>query len=93
MNCTLQFPESSVKLDCCGQGNKQKVLIDILTRHGKMNMNELATTLGVSVKRLHYICNGYGFLVGDKADYLAQLFLMFLGRNFFQKSTLISNFI
>jgi hypothetical protein len=43
--------------------------------------------------RLHDICDGYGFLVGEQADSLAQLFLIFLGKNFFRKCTLIRNFV
>ena len=93
MSCILEFPESSIRIDFCNQKNKQKILIDILTKHGDMDINELASALGVSVKRLYYISDGYGFLVGEKADNLSQLFLMFLGKNFFRKSRLIRDYI
>ena len=93
MSCTLEFPESSVKINFCSKGNKQKILIDVLTKHSDMDFNRLASVLGVSVKKLHDICDGYGFLVGEQADSLAQLFLMFLGKHFFRKCTLIRNFV
>ena len=92
MSCALEFPESSVKIDFCSKGNKQRILIDVLTKHGGMDMRELASVLDVSVKRLHDICEGSGFLTGKQADSLAQLFLIFLGKNFFRKCTLIRTF-
>ncbi len=42
-----------------------------------MDINKLASVLEVPVKRLQDICDGCGFLVGEQADSLAQLFLMF----------------
>ncbi len=93
MSCILEFPESSVKIDFCSKGNKQKILIDVLTKYGDMNIYRLASVLEVSVKRLHDICDGHRFLVGKQADSLAQLFLMFLGKHFFRKCTLIRNFV
>ena len=93
MSCVLEFPESAVKIDFCSKGNKQKILIDVLTKYGDMDIHRLASVLEVPAKRLHDICDGYGFLVGEKADSLAQLFLMFLGKNFFRKCTLIRSFI
>jgi hypothetical protein len=93
MGCSLEFTESLVKIDFCSKGNKQKILIDVLTKHSEMDINELASVLNVSVKRLQDICEGYGFLVGEQADSLAQLFLIFLGKNFFRKCTLIRSFV
>ena len=93
MSCVLEFPESSVKIDFCSKGNKQKILIDVLAKYSEMDINQLASVLDVPVKRLHEICNGNGFLVGEQADSLAQLFLMFLGKHFFRKCTLIRNFL
>jgi hypothetical protein len=93
MNCTLEFPESFVKIDFCSKGNKQKILIDVLTKYSEMDIDKLALVLGVSVKKLHGICDGDSFLVGEQADSLAQLFLMFLGKHFFHKCTLIRNFV
>lgn len=93
MSCILEFPESSVKIDFCSKGNKQKILIDVLTKYGDMDINRLASVLDVPAKRLRNICGGYGFLVGEQADSLAQLFLMFFGKHFFRKCTLIRSFI
>lgn len=93
MSCILEFPESSVKIDFVSPGNKQKILIDVLTKYDDIDHHRLAAVLDVPVKRLHDICQGYDFLVGDRADTLAQLFLIFLGKNFFHKCTLIRNFI
>lgn len=93
MSCTLEFPESSVKIDFCAKGAKQKILIDVLTKHGEMNISNLASTINVSEKKLHDISEGYGFLIGEQADTLAQLFLMFLGKHFLRKCTLIRNFV
>lgn len=93
MSCVLEFPESSIKIDFCSKGNKQKILIDVLTKYSDMDINKLASVLEVPAKRLHNICNGNGFLIGEQADSLAQLFLMFLGKHFFRKYTLIRNFI
>jgi hypothetical protein len=93
MSCALEFPRSSVKIDFYCKGNKQKILIDVLTKYGEMDINGLASVLEISVKRLKNICEGDGFLVGEQADSLAQLFLMFLGKHFFRKCTLIRSFV
>jgi hypothetical protein len=92
MSCVLEFPESSVKIDFCSQGNKQKILIDVLTKYGEMDINSLASVLEVSTEMLNDISEGDSFLVGKKADCLAQLFLIFFGKQFFRKCTLIRNF-
>lgn len=89
----LEFPESSVRIDFCSKGNKQKILIDVLTKYGEMDLNQLASILAVSVPRLKDVYEGESFLVGEQADSLAQLFLMFLGKHFFRKCRLIRNFI
>ena len=93
MSCALEFPESSVKIEFCSEGNTQKILIDVLTKYGDMDINRLASVLDVPVKRLYKILDGYSFLVGEPADSLSQLFLMFLGKHFFRKCTLIRNFV
>ena len=92
MSCALEFPESSVKIDFCSKGNKQKILIDVLTKYSEMDMNRLASVLEVPVKKLNDICEGDSYLVGKQADCLAQLFLIFFGKQFFRKCTLIHNF-
>jgi hypothetical protein len=92
MSCALEFPESSVKIDFCSEGNKQKILIDVLTKYSEMDINVLASVLEVPAEILNNICEGDSFLVGKKADCLAQLFLIFFGKQFFRKYTLIRNF-
>lgn len=93
MSCVLEFPESSVKIDFCSKGNKQKILIDVLTKYGEMDIHKLASVLDVSLNKLKDICEGDGFLVGEPADSLAQLFIMFLGKHFLRKCTLIRSFV
>ena len=93
MSCFLEFPESLVGIEFCSSGNKQRILIDTLTKHSEMDFNKLASVLGVSVIKLKKICEGEGFLVGEKADSLAQLFLMFMRKHFFRNCTLIRSFV
>ena len=93
MSCFLEFPESSVKIKFCSKGNKQRILIDVLTKYSEMDFNGLAWMLDVSVKKLKDICEGEeNFLEGEQADLLGKLFLIFFGRSFFREYTLISNF-
>lgn len=92
MSCTLEFHESLIKTEFCSKGNKQRILIDILTKYGEMDLNKLAFLLDVSVEQLQEIFNGNGFLIGEQADTLAQMFLMFFGKQFFRKCTLIRDF-
>lgn len=93
MSCALMFQESAVTIDFCSKGNKQKILIDVLTKYSEMNMSKLASILEVSETSLKDICDGDSFLIGKQADSLAQLFLLFLGKHFFRKCTLIRNFV
>ncbi|QDQ40190.1 hypothetical protein E3226_007150 [Legionella geestiana] len=93
MSCFLEFPESLVKIEFCSKGKKQRILIETLTKYSEMDFNKLASVLGVSVMRLKYICKGEGFLVGEQADSLAQLFLIFLGKHFFRNCKLIRSFV
>ena len=92
MSCALEFRESSVKIDFCSEWNKQKILIDVLTKYSEMDINGLASVLEVPAEMLNDICEGDSFLVGKKADCLAHLFLIFFGKQFFRKCTLIRNF-
>lgn len=68
MGCVLEFPESLIKIEFCGRGNKQRILIETLTKYSEMDFNKLASVLGVSVKKLKTICDGEDFLVGEQAD-------------------------
>ena len=93
MGCIVEFTESHKQIEFCSHGGKQKILIDILTQYSEMDTKQLADVLGVSTRKLKNICNGKGFLVGEPADSLAQIFLIFFGQNFFQKFKLIRNFV
>lgn len=93
MGCILEFTESLIQIEFCSKGNKQKILVDILTKYSEMDINKLAVVLGVPVKKLKNICKGKDCLTGEPADSLAQLFLIFFGQQFFRKVTLIRNFI
>tara|TARA_Y100001968_G_C19440504_1_gene762276 strand:- start:2921 stop:3205 length:285 start_codon:yes stop_codon:yes gene_type:complete len=93
MSCVIEFPESFIKVNFCSKGNKQKILIDVLTKYSEIDIYKLASILDVSANQLQDICNGEGFLIGEPADSLAQLFIMFLGKHFFQKWTLIRSFV
>lgn len=93
MNCVLEFPKSSIGIDFYRKRNNQKISLDILKIYGNMDIDTIAAALEVPVQRVYDICNGDSFLVGNKADNLAQLFLMFLAENFFCNCRLIRNFI
>lgn len=93
MGCIIEFTESLLQIEFCSKGNKQKILIDVLLKYGEMNISELALAIDVSTKKLRDICNGRGSLVGEQADSLAQLFLIFFGRTFFRKFSIIRNFV
>ncbi len=93
MNCRLAFPGSSVEIDFCSKGDKQKISIDLLTKYGEMDINRLASVLSVPTEKLLDVYNGDCFLAGEQADNLAHLFLIFLGKNFFTNCTVIRSFI
>ena len=93
MSCFLEFPESSIKTYFCNQKNKQDVLIDILTKHGDVDINTLASVLRVSVEKLNDVYHKNDSLTGNQADDLGQLFLLFLAKNFFCKCRVIQNYI
>ena len=92
MGCIIEFPESSVKIDFHSNGNNQKILIDVLTKYSEIDFEQLALIIGVSVRKLKKIYEGKTLLVGEQADSLAQLFLMFLAKEFFRPCKLIQTF-
>lgn len=93
MGCKLEFSESQLQVEFCSQGSKQRILIDVLLKYSEMSINDLASALEVPVTRLHDIYNGRSFLIGEQADSLAQLFLVFFGRTFFKKFSIIRSFV
>ena len=92
MGCIIEFADTLLKFEFCGQGEKQKILVDILLKYSGININDLTSELGISIKKLHDIRKGKYFLVGEQANDLAQVFLIFFGRTFFYKFTMIRNF-
>ena len=93
MGCAIEFPDSQFQMEFCVEGNKQKILIDVLLKHSEMDVDQLALALGVSASKIQDICDNKYFLVGYQADNLAQIFLRFFGQNFFRKFSIIRNFV
>ena len=92
MGCIIEFTDTLLKFEFCSQGDKQKILVDMLLKYSEMDISALTSALGVSIKKLHDIRKGKCFLIGEQANDLAQLFLIFFGRTFFHKFTIIRNF-
>jgi len=92
MGCIIDFTDALLKFEFCSQGDKQKILVDVLLKYSEMGITDLTLALGISSKKLHDIRKGKYFLVGEQADDLAQLFLIFFGRTFFRKFSMIRNF-
>jgi hypothetical protein len=92
MSCILEFPESSITAYFCNKKDKQNILIDILTKHGDVDINTLASVLRVSVEKLNAVYHKNDSLTENQADGLAQLFLLFLAKNFFCKCRVIQNY-
>lgn len=93
MGCLVEFTQSRMQIEFCSKGDKQKILIDLLTQYSDFDIKKLATILRVPTRTLKKICDGKGCLVGEPADSLAQMFLIFFGQNFFKKFTLTRNFV
>lgn len=92
MVCFVEFTESMIRSEFCGEGNKQRILVDMLVKYGDMNIDSLAKELEVPIEKVQRVLNGHDFFVGDREDSLVQFFLMFFGRLFFKKFTLIRRF-
>lgn len=92
MGCIIEFSKSLIQFEFNSNGNKQRILVDMLLKYGELDINNLASTLDISVYELQEICEGKHFLVGEQAHDLAQMFLIFFGQQFFNKFTLIRNF-
>lgn len=92
MGCIIEFSESQLQIEFCTEGNKQKILIDVLLKYSEMDINQLAISLGVSESKIQNIYDDKDFLVDQQADSLAQIFLRFFGRKFFRKFSIIRNY-
>ena len=92
MGCIIEFSESLMRFEFNSEGNKQKILVDMLLKYGELDIAGLALALEVSINELQAILDGNHFFVGEQANDLSQLFLIFFGRTFFTKFSLIRNF-
>lgn len=92
MGCIVEFSESLLQFEFNSKSNTQKILVDMLLKYGELDIAGLALALDTSVNELQDILDGNHFFVGEQANDLSQLFLIFFGRTFFKKFTLIRNF-
>ncbi|HHF7349425.1 TPA: hypothetical protein ACPSKE_002632 [Legionella feeleii] len=92
MGCIIEFPLSFLKFEFCSQGSKQKILVDVLLKYSGMDIQALSAALEIPIQKLENICNDVDFLVGEQADDLAQLFLIFFGSTFFRQTSIRRNF-
>ena len=92
MGCIVEFSESLLQFEFNSKGNRQKILVDMLLKYGELDIAGLACALDASISELHDILDGNYFFIGEQANDLSQLFLIFFGRTFFKKFTLVRNF-
>jgi len=92
MGCIIEFSESLIQFEFNSHSDKQKILVDVLLKYSDMSIEDLASFLEVSVKKLRDIQTGKGLFRGERANDLAQLFLVFFGRIFFTKFSIIRNY-
>ncbi len=59
--------------------NKQKLLIDVLLKYSKINLDKLASMLKVPVGLLQDVWRGRDYLQHDAALRLTEYFLLFFG--------------
>lgn len=92
MGCVIKFTESANHFEFCGEGNKQKIMVDILLRHAGMDSCSLASALNLRETEIEDICNEKKFLGGEQANDLVQFFWIFFGKKFFRKFSIIRSF-
>lgn len=92
MGCIVEFANSLMQFEFNCQGSKQKILVDMLLKYSEQDITTLASALDISVNELQDIYDSKHVLDAERANDLAQLFLIFFGRLFFTKFTLIRNF-
>lgn len=76
MNCILEFNDPFIRFKFEPSISKQKVLIEILLNHTKLDRNALASILEISLLTLNDVQIGAAFLPEIPAKCLAQLFLI-----------------
>ncbi len=92
MGCIVEFSESLLQFEFNSKGYSQKILVDMLLKYGELDIASLALALDASINELQDILDGNYFFIGEQANDLSQLFLIFFGRKFFKKFTLVRNF-
>lgn len=92
MGCIVELKDPSLQFEFNNQGSKQQILLEIMLKYGTMSIDELAMMLNTPLDKLKEILAGNQYFVGQQADDLSHIFLMFFGRIFFNKFTLIRNF-
>ena len=92
MGCIVEFSESLLQFEFNSKGNRQKILVDMLLKYGELDIADLALALDATISEIHDILDGNYFFIGEQANDLSQLFLIFFGRTFFKKFTLVRNF-
>ena len=79
MGIELNAGEFTVNHEFNCRLNKQKLLIDVLLKYTKINLDNLATMLRVPVWLLQDVWKGGSYLKHDAALRLTQYFLLFFG--------------
>ncbi len=92
MGCIVELKNSSAQFEFNSHGAKQRILVDMLLKYGELDVVNLALALDTTTNKLQDILDGDYFFIGRQADDLSHLFLIFFGRTFFNKFTLIRNF-
>jgi len=92
MGCIMEFNGAEFQIESSLDSNKQKMMIEMLLHYSEIDIKKLAFLLAVPVDNIQSVCDGHCVLVDDQAENLAQIFLRFFGRTFFQKFSIIRNF-
>ena len=92
MGCFIEFSNSFIQLELNNQPVLQKLIIDILLRYNNDSVSDLAKTLDIPAMQLRKIRKGEDFLEAQKSHDLAQQFLLFLARTFFNSCSIIRNY-
>lgn len=92
MGCIIELSNALAQLELSDKPTLQKIIVDMILRYNHDPFFNLAKTLDISEKQLQKIHRGTSYLDGKKSQDLAQQFLLFLGRTFFHRYTVIRNY-
>ena len=92
MGCFVEFSNLLLQFEFDSNGNRQKILVDMLLKYSELDILGLALALDTSVTELENILDGNYFFIDEQANDLSHLFLIFFGRTFFKNFTLIRKF-